>query len=90
MVQYLAVTKPFARAIKCLEASESTPADVFHFWLAIMARLDTLFTKNKVGLSPQTVEEIRAIANQRFNELINDGPEDLYLSTFYLDPSTLW
>ncbi|KAI0356376.1 hypothetical protein OH77DRAFT_1401645 [Trametes cingulata] len=89
LLQYLAVTTPFARAIKCLESSATTASDVYAFWLAIMSRLEFLMTGSgakKLGLSTQTMEDVRAIANQRFKELLEDGPEDIYIAAFFLDP----
>jgi hypothetical protein len=80
------VIGPFAKAILCLESAHSTPADVYLFWLTIMATLDHLFKTNESGLRSETIEEIREIANARFDEMINDGPTDVYLTSFFLDP----
>ncbi|KAJ6596242.1 hypothetical protein DFH09DRAFT_895593, partial [Mycena vulgaris] len=33
---------PFARAIQCLESKDTTPADVYLYWLAIVAQLNDL------------------------------------------------
>ncbi len=85
LTKYLAVAEPFARAIECLESAHSTPSDVFVFWLAIMATLERRFLDQRVKLPTHTIENIRAIANQRFDELINEGPEDAYLAAFFLD-----
>jgi hypothetical protein len=30
---------PFARAIQCLEAKDTNPADVYMYWLAVVAHL---------------------------------------------------
>ncbi|KAI9065799.1 hypothetical protein FKP32DRAFT_1556380, partial [Trametes sanguinea] len=86
LVKYLAVTTPFARAIKCLESAHATASDVYAYWVAIMSRLEFLMSKNSFKLQTRTMEDIRAIANQRFNELLEDGPEDVYLAAFFLDP----
>ncbi|KAI8990589.1 ribonuclease H-like domain-containing protein [Trametes punicea] len=89
LMQYLAVTTPFARAIKCLESATATAADVYAYWLAIMSRLEHIMTDStRIKLRTETMEDIRAIANQRFNELLEDGPEDVYLAAFFLDPLT--
>ncbi|RPD52677.1 hypothetical protein L226DRAFT_474064 [Lentinus tigrinus ALCF2SS1-7] len=76
---------PFARAIKCLESAHSTPSDVYVFWLAIMATLERRFIQQRIHLPIHTIESIRAIANQRFNELIEEGPDDKYIAAFFLD-----
>ncbi|KAJ2987987.1 hypothetical protein NUW54_g9257 [Trametes sanguinea] len=74
LVQYLAITTPFARAIKCLESASATASDVYAYWVAIMSRLEFVMSKSsRIKLRPQTMEDIRAIANQRFNELLEDG-----------------
>ncbi|KDN38659.1 hypothetical protein RSAG8_09334, partial [Rhizoctonia solani AG-8 WAC10335] len=44
--QLCTILEPFACSIKCLESSHSTPADVYIFWLAIIARLHELFKHN--------------------------------------------
>ncbi|CDO74521.1 hypothetical protein BN946_scf184846.g2 [Trametes cinnabarina] len=91
LVRYLAVTMPFARAIRCLEESTITVSDVYAFWLGIMSRLECIMSGcHRAQLSTQTMEDIRAIANQRFKELLEAGPElDVYFAAFFLDPSEL-
>lgn len=82
------VLQPFAKTIACLESSQSNPADVYLFWLAILASLKHLFEDNSVGFSLSEAGQIRAIANARFRELLQEGPDDCYISAFYLDPGT--
>ncbi|KAI0710280.1 hypothetical protein C8Q72DRAFT_903990 [Fomitopsis betulina] len=77
---------PYAKSIKCLESAHATPADVYLFWLAIMSELEQLFTENRLQLPVSTMEDIRAISNQHFNELINNAPQDIYITAFFLDP----
>ena len=48
--QLLLVIGPIAKSIKCLEASHSTVADVYMFWLAIMASLEDLIKNDKLDL----------------------------------------
>ncbi len=85
--KYLAVTEPFARAIQCLESAHATTSDVYVFWIAIMTSLEARFKDQCCKLSRSTMEDVRAIANQRFNELLEDGPErDIYLAAFFFDP----
>ena len=66
------VIGPFAKSIQCLE-SHSTPADVFLFWVAIMAQLDhwQLFRDHKIQLPYDVVEQIRAITNQQWANCIS-------------------
>lgn len=87
LVQFLAITVPFARAIKCLESASATAADVYAFWLAIMSRLEYIMANgNRTKLSNRTMEDVRAISNQRFKELLEDGPTDIYHSALALHP----
>jgi hypothetical protein len=51
-----------------------------------MATLEHLFETNESGLCSDTIEDIRQIANARFDEMINDGPTDVYFTSFFLDP----
>ncbi|TFY73835.1 hypothetical protein EWM64_g10177 [Hericium alpestre] len=87
LAKFMAVTAPFARAIQCLESAHSTPADVFLFWLAIASNLEAVFKSGSVGLSEEATEQIRTIANRRFNEIINSSScGDIYFAAFVLDP----
>lgn len=46
LTQFVAVGEGFARAIECLEATSTTPADVYLYWLAIVAHLKTALETN--------------------------------------------
>jgi hypothetical protein len=64
---------PIARAITCLESGHSTVADVFMFWLAVMASYKSLLETDPVikrDLSNGDKESIRCILNRRWNEII--------------------
>ncbi|KAF8601836.1 hypothetical protein BDV93DRAFT_607815 [Ceratobasidium sp. AG-I] len=87
--QEKALLEPFARSVKCLESSASTPADVALFWLASLASLDDLFTdtekRNELMLTNQTISEVYACVNGRFTQMI-DGPDrGMYIATLFLD-----
>jgi len=84
-----AVLMPFARAIQCLEAKDTNPADVYTYWLAIIAQLQDLMLKNaeRSKYTEESKERIRQIANYRFSDLIeNDRASNIYLTAFVLDP----
>ncbi|KAI0742803.1 hypothetical protein C8Q80DRAFT_1109374, partial [Daedaleopsis nitida] len=85
LIQYLSVTAPFAHAIKCLESAHTTIADVFIYWLAIMSRLQFLLIQNRSKLSSRMIGDICAIANQRFDRLINEVTTDVYVTASFLD-----
>ncbi|KAJ7933219.1 hypothetical protein B0H13DRAFT_2262883 [Mycena leptocephala] len=83
---------PFARAIQCLESKDTTPADVYLYWLAVVAQLNDLITKDdNAGIKSKyerTVKElIRSIANFRFAQLIEEEQSsNVYFTAFVLDP----
>jgi hypothetical protein len=84
---------PFARAIQCLEAKHVTAADIYVYWLAIVAQLSDLMSRdgktNKYATAVK--EKVRAIVNFRFAQLINNPwAKNIYLSAFALDPRTYY
>jgi len=82
-----AILMPFARAIQCLEAKDTTPADVYTYWLAVVAHLHDLIIKDRSKYTEGSKNTIRQIANFRFTELINnDRASNIYLTAFILDP----
>ncbi|KAJ7877235.1 hypothetical protein B0H14DRAFT_2269476, partial [Mycena olivaceomarginata] len=88
-----AVLMPFARAIQCLESKDTTPADVYLYWLAVVAQLKDLLAKDDLAGElksryTNTVKElIRSIANYRFSQLIEDEQSsNVYFTAFVLDP----
>jgi hypothetical protein len=56
--QLLLVIDPTAKSIKCLESSYSTIADIYLFWLAIMASLEYLIKNDKLALPMPVIEKI--------------------------------
>jgi hypothetical protein len=86
LTKLIAVLGPLAKAILCLESAHSTCADVYLFWIAALASIEDLFRSGSSGLGEYAIRSIRAIANKRFDQMINDGPTDIYLTSFFLDP----
>jgi hypothetical protein len=86
--QLIKVLTPFAKAIACLKSSQSNPVDVYLFWLAILASLKRIFDNDTLGFSVSEAGQIWAIENARFHELLQEDPDDCYISAFYLDPRT--
>ncbi|KAG9089935.1 hypothetical protein FRC06_001289, partial [Ceratobasidium sp. 370] len=80
------ILEPFARALLCLESTHSTLADVYVFWLSVLAALHQHFSSGHSLLTPDDKSCIIAIASKRFNEAINDAPADGYITAFFLDP----
>jgi len=81
---------PFARAIQCLKAKHATAADVYMYWLAIVAQLSDLMTcGNSKACKYGTFvkEKVHAIVNFQFSQLINNPrAKNIYLVAFALDP----
>jgi len=75
----------FVKAIQCLESPETNPADVYLYWLAVDSQLVYLFSHNQVGLSAETMEDIRAITNRHFDQMINKSPNNVYIMAFFLN-----
>jgi hypothetical protein len=87
--QFVAVLEPLARSIKCLESSHSTAADVYHFWLAVLARYQERFEANNtlqgIGLPESVIEDIKSIVNGRHSEMFQGETQQVYLTAFFLD-----
>jgi hypothetical protein len=82
----LSVLEPIARAIKCLESTQSTLADIFVFWQAVLGKILELFMGSHSGFSNAEQTRIRRAIIYRYNETIHDAPTDTYLTAFFLDP----
>ncbi|EJD33382.1 hypothetical protein AURDEDRAFT_177535 [Auricularia subglabra TFB-10046 SS5] len=84
--QLVAIITPLAKALKCLESSQSTLADVYLFWLAAMATLADLFCKHddELGLTDDLISDVRRVVNKRFNELVEGNP--IYKAALFLHP----
>ncbi|KAI9439496.1 hypothetical protein F5148DRAFT_1293675 [Russula earlei] len=83
-----AVLMPFAPAIQCLEAKDTNPVDMYTYWLAIVAHLQDLLTKDdslkeKSKYAIELKEKIHAIANSWLAQLIeNEQALNVYLTAF--------
>jgi hypothetical protein len=86
LAKLLAVTGPWAKALKCLESAHITPDIIYFYFLAVVAQLQDEFSKNPYQMRTSTIEGIRAITNSRFDELIEDAPNDTYIIAFFLNP----
>jgi hypothetical protein len=83
--QLIMVGEGPARAITCLEATCSNSADIYLFWLAVTAWVkEALVT---AGLPDAVCGEICSIINHHWCQLLIDGPTNVHLATFYLNPS---
>lgn len=90
LTRYTSILAPIARAIKSLEATDATAADVYIFWLGIASTLRDLFGRpeDETGIPHELAKKITAIVNKRYKEIIDNAPRDVYFTAFFLHPST--
>ena|ERR1700692_2705099 len=84
--QFLTVLTPIAKAITCMESTQSNVSDVYVFWLAVTATIHQIITDDVTGLPTDVMEEIRKAVNFCFKQMIHDAPDDVYHTGFMLDP----
>ncbi|KAI6018850.1 hypothetical protein EDC04DRAFT_2576223, partial [Pisolithus marmoratus] len=84
----LQATGPWAKGLHVLEAADVTADHIYYVFLGIMSQHEEDFRKNEFGLELRMMEDIRHIANNRFNELVNETPQshDLYITAFVCNP----
>ncbi|KIY52238.1 hypothetical protein FISHEDRAFT_56000 [Fistulina hepatica ATCC 64428] len=86
--RFVALLRPFAHAIQCLEARNTTPADVFVYWLAVNAQIAEMFDRAIGTAERRTAEVVRKVMNARWNRLINNPTsKNVYLLAFILTPA---
>ena len=78
------VGQDIARAIECLEANATNPADVYIYWLAIVAQMKRVL--ETCCLPDNVCNQIRGIMVARWREFFVNGPTNVHLSAFYLNP----
>jgi len=76
---------PIARSIKALEGRAANAADVYIFWLSIVASLQNLFLYNG-DIDKDLAGKVTTIMNRWYKEFIDDSPSDIYFTTFFLNP----
>lgn len=86
LARFIDVQGPIAKAIVCLESTQTNPADVYKYWLAICGCIKQIFEDPSSGFNVEEMGQIYAIVNSRFREQLEDGPADCYLAALCLDP----
>ncbi|KAF8060837.1 ribonuclease H-like domain-containing protein [Lyophyllum atratum] len=84
LTQFLKVTMGIARAIQCLEASSTNAADVYLYWLAVVAQIKQALST--CCLPDDVCAEIRGIMIRRWRQFFVTGPTNVHLLAFYLNP----
>jgi len=82
--QFLTVCAPVAKAITCIESTQSNVSDVYVFWLAVMATIHQIIVEDITGLLFDVMEDIQKSVNFHFNQILNDAPDDVYHTSFML------
>jgi hypothetical protein len=84
--QLLTVLAPVAKAITCMELTQSNVSDVYVFWLAVTATIHQIIIEDVTGLPSDVIEDICKAVNFQFNQMVNDAPDDVYHMGFMMDP----
>jgi hypothetical protein len=89
LAQLVNVGMPGVKALACLEAVESTAADVFIFWHAMKQTMKDILTNPKQEFPQEIQQQIFGILNNRHRQLFEDGnlSNQAYLAATYLDSS---
>ncbi|KAJ7855098.1 hypothetical protein B0H13DRAFT_2358071 [Mycena leptocephala] len=65
---------------------EVTVGDVWKFYVAITAVIRDLFAEDVLSFPQSLKDDVGAIVNRRYEEMIEGPSGDIYLAGFYLDP----
>ncbi|KAJ6612809.1 hypothetical protein B0H10DRAFT_1625488, partial [Mycena sp. CBHHK59/15] len=84
--QLVSILEPIAHAIKCLKGLNVAVSDIWKFYVPITAVLHNLFTEDILSILQEVCDEVSAIVNQQYDQMINGPSGDLFLSGFFLDP----
>ena len=86
--KYVDIVNPLARSLWSLESLQANAADVYIFWIAIIATLKDLFSQNKkqTFIGKVLARKVTAIINTRYKAFIDNSPTDIYFTAFFLDP----
>ena len=86
LLQLLTVLAPVAKAITCMESTQSNISDVYVFWLAVTATIHQIIMEDVTGLLSDVTEDICKAVNLWFDQMVNDAPDDVYHTGFMMDP----
>ena len=84
----LSVLEPIAHAVKCLESTLTNAADVYHFWLAILATLSDLFRGQdpyKPKFIESTINDICQLVNAHWKQSTDGIEHRVYLAALFLE-----
>ncbi|KAH9975132.1 hypothetical protein BGW80DRAFT_1169990 [Lactifluus volemus] len=87
LAQLIHATYPATKALACLEALETTAADVYIFWHAVICATEEALINKKNRFLPDTVDAVQQVLYTRHNQLFGSGnlANDVYLAATYLN-----
>ncbi|RXW11937.1 hypothetical protein EST38_g13918 [Candolleomyces aberdarensis] len=85
--QLVSVGQPLARAIECLEAASTNPADVFLYWIAVTAKVKDVLSTCRIP--NEVCQQVRKIVNRRWKEFFVERPTNVHLCALYRHPAPL-
>jgi hypothetical protein len=87
LAQLVGIGMPAVKALACLEANESTAADVFIFWHAMLQAIKDVVTDTRHEFPREVQQQIFGILNSRHRQMFEDGnlSNQVHLAATYLD-----
>ncbi len=86
--QLKGILEPIAQAVKCLEASQATAADVFLYWLAVLSSFEQIMKENDelsgLGIPKGVLSEIQGILNFCYQEMLEGAGKGVYMAMLFL------
>lgn len=82
MIKYNSIIAPIVHSIKSLESTQTTPADVYVFWLAIVASIKEYLSKGSVitDISTEDYQNCQYEISSIHWSLL----DDIYFTAFFL------
>lgn len=87
--QLLSIVMPVSKAMRCLDTPSCNPADVYKFWLAVMAAVRVAFADTVLSLPPRTKREIAGIFEFRYGQMTSPPSNTVLQAALFLDPGEL-
>jgi hypothetical protein len=89
LTRYVDILQPCSTALKCMESSSLSLAEVCLFYLATSASMAEYLAQDEDGIPREVKKKIWLITNKRFNQMLHKAPSDTYLVCFWLHPGKL-
>lgn len=87
LTQFIAIGEGIACAIECLEASATSPADVYLYWLAVLSHIKIALETSK--LPDGVCAKICSIVVEWWRQFFVEGPTNVHKAAFFLNPSMI-